>query len=429
MEENTLKRKKLDYRWVIVIVCFAMEFTALGFCSSNKSLYLSAITEALGIERALFSLNDSCRFITTAVVNLFFGFLIMRLGPRKMIAGGFISLIASVLIYSYAENIFVFYLGGALLGLGMSWTTTTMVGYLIGRWCKEKKGTIMGFVMASNGVGGAVAAQIVTPIIYQEGNLFGYRQAYQLIAVLLAIVGTLAVILIKDAPEAGPAVVGKKKSRGRLWVGLSFQEVLHQPFFYFSCAGIFLTGMCLQGCSGISGAHMKDVGLDPDTVVATALSIHSLALAGAKFLTGISYDKLGLRRTMIFCQTAAVIAFTALAMTTSSSTGAALAMVYSIVSAIGLPLETIMLPLISGELFGEKDYAKMMGIFVSVNTAGYAVGAPVANLVFDRCGTYKPILLASAALMIVIGVAFQLILTEAAKVRAEVEARAEAENA
>lgn len=42
------------YRWVIVAASFLMVFVCLGFCSSSKSLYLAAITEALGIKRSLF---------------------------------------------------------------------------------------------------------------------------------------------------------------------------------------------------------------------------------------------------------------------------------------------------------------------------------------------------------------------------------------
>ena len=54
--------KKLEYKWIIMAVSFLMLFTCLGFCSSNKGLYLGAITETLGIERSLFSLNDTFRF-------------------------------------------------------------------------------------------------------------------------------------------------------------------------------------------------------------------------------------------------------------------------------------------------------------------------------------------------------------------------------
>ncbi len=127
------------YRWVIVAASFLMVFVCLGFCSSSKSLYLAAITEALGIKRSLFSINDSCRYIATAVVNLFFGALCARFGRKRLIAAGFACLIASMLLYAYAPNIYLFYLGGVLLGLGLAWTTTTMVGSIVHRWCPADK--------------------------------------------------------------------------------------------------------------------------------------------------------------------------------------------------------------------------------------------------------------------------------------------------
>ena len=62
-------RRALPYQWVIVALCFLMVFVALGFCSSNKSLYLSPVTEALGIRRSLFAISDSIRYISTAVIS------------------------------------------------------------------------------------------------------------------------------------------------------------------------------------------------------------------------------------------------------------------------------------------------------------------------------------------------------------------------
>ena len=76
-------REKIDYKWIITIACFLMIFTCLGFCSSNKGLYLAAITKALGIKRSLFSINDSCRYVTSAVINMFFGSLVTRFGQER----------------------------------------------------------------------------------------------------------------------------------------------------------------------------------------------------------------------------------------------------------------------------------------------------------------------------------------------------------
>ena len=418
------KKLNFDYKWVIVALCFLMVFTCLGFCSSNKSLYLSAITEALGIKRSAFSIGDSCRYVATSVINIFFGTLVNKFGTKKLIAAGFLCLIGSCVMYIIGTNIIYFYIGGCLLGVGLSWTTTTMVGAVIGKWCKENKGTIMGAVLAANGLGGALAAQIVSPIIYEEGNAFGYRNAYALVAVILLVVGTLIVALFRENPPGhdGAPIVHKKKSRGQSWVGIEYEKAVKKPYFYCAAICIFLTGLILQGINGVAAAHMKDIGLDAG-YVATVLSIHSLALAGFKFLTGLFYDKFGLRITMTICDITSVIVMVVLAMMTNSHLGMVLAMVYGIFSSLSLPLETIMLPIFAGDLFGEKSFNKILGLFVSINTAGYAVGAPMTNWVFDKFGTYKPMFLVCAVAMAVVTIVFQFVISASHKDRMEILAK------
>ena len=420
-------KKKLDYQWVIVVTCFIMEFVTLGFCSSNKSLYLGAITEALDIKRSLFSVNDSIRFLTSAAVNLFFGTLIQKLGARKMVGIGFVALIGAMQVYAHAESVFVFYIGGCLLGLGLAFCTTTMIGSIIRRWVKENTGTVLGFVLAANGLGGALAAQIVTPIIYEEGNPFGYRNAYNLVTVILVATGILAVVFLRNQPrneEAAPTVVHKKKPRGEGWVGISFEDASKKPYYYVALVGIFLTGMVLQGVNGASAAHMKDVGLDAG-YVATVLSVHSIALMVFKFSTGIMYDKFGLRVTMIVCDVTALVVMVFLAMVSNTPTGMVYAMIYGIFSSLALPLETIMLSLITSDLFGNKSFDKILGIIAALNTTGYAVGAPLMNWCYDAFGTYVPFIWVCVGIMAVVTVIYQFVITAAQKQRKKILAAAE----
>lgn len=414
--------RKIDYKWVIIALCFIMVFTCLGFCSSNKSLYTFAITEALGIQRSAFSLNDSCRFVTTAIVNMFFGNLVSKFGTKKLICAGFVSLILSCLAYSVATNVFVIYLGGCLLGIGLAWTTTTMVGCVVNKWCKENKGTIMGFVLCSNGLGGALAAQIVSPIIYEEGNIFGYRNAYRLVAVILLVVLVLILVFFREQPknyDNTQSMITKKKNRGQSWIGMDYSEALKTKYFYVASVCIFFTGFVLQGVNGVAAVHMKDIGLDA-AYVAAVLSAHSIALAGFKFLTGFLYDKFGLRITMNLCSIAAVIAMLCLSFMANSHTGMILAMGYGVISALALPLETIMLPIYAGDLFGEKAFDKIMGKFVSFNVLGYALGAPVMGWCYDASGTYKPGLIISAVIMVIIMVVMQFVLKSAHRYRNEI---------
>ncbi len=126
--------KRIDYKWVMAGLCAMTLFFALGFCSSNRGLYLTAVTEALDIQRSAFSLADSIRFVMTAVVNFYFGRLILRFGARKLLAVGFLSLVTACVLQALAPNIWFFYLAGCFLGIGFSFTSTTMISWIMRRW-------------------------------------------------------------------------------------------------------------------------------------------------------------------------------------------------------------------------------------------------------------------------------------------------------
>jgi MFS family permease len=408
--------KKLDYTWVIVFACFLLGFFCLGFCSGNKGLYLAAITEALDIKRSLFSFNDSIRYMTTAAMNLVFATVLHKLGVKKMVAAGILSLTIQCVISAMATTVWEFYIAGFFLGLGLALCTTTMISFVIRRWCKENTGKILGFVLAANGVGSAAATQVVSPMIYESGDPFGYRNAYWLMAGILVIVGIIVVPLMREQPAEIPAPKNKEKAKSRDWSGMDYEEVKKKPYFYLAAACIFLTGMCLQGLSGISAAHMKDTGIDP-SYVALVVSIQSLMLAASKFLAGFSYDKFGMRFTMTFCDVCALLATLLLSLVSATVLGKNLAVAHAVFNALALPLETIMLSLFASELFGNRAFAHTMGIFAAVNTAGYAAGTPLANWCFDAFGTYVPVILFYCGTMLVVTVVFQFILNAAYRER------------
>ena len=423
-------KKKLDYKWVIVAICFMMEFVCLGFCSSNKGIYLGAIANAnFNGNRFLLSFNDTIRFTVSSAINFFFGALILKFGARKMTAFGFTALLGAILCYAYADTLVVFYIGGALLGIGLAFTTTAMVSFIVRNWITENTGSVLGFVLASNGLGGALAAQIVTPII--ASGTFGYRNAYKLVALILVVVGTISVIFLRDKPKGSTVTnppKAKKKPRGGGWIGMEFKDAVKRPYFILSCVIIFLTGLMLSGINGIGSTMLKDdIGLEPE-FVATVMTAHSLALMLFKFLAGVIYDRKGLRCMLTICEVAAVIIYVCLALVTNSPTGKVLAMIWGIFSSLALPMETIGVSLFTSDLYGNKAFEKMLGLMMALNHLGYAVGSPVMNLSWELAGgSYVPAILAGAALMTVVVIGNQFLISAAHKDRKAIEASATAE--
>ena len=403
-------KKNFDYKWVIVVLSCFMVFIALGFCSSPKSIFLIPVCDALGISRSAFSLSDSARYITTSVVNMFFGTLIYKFGAKKLICAGFLSLIASMLTYSFAPNAAVICIGGALLGLGLSFTTTTMVGAIVNKWCKKNKGTIMGLALASNGIGAAIALQILEPIIY-SGDAFAYRNAYRLVAVILAVTLVIIMIFFKNAPEkkGSEEIVTSAPAKKKP----DYKAILKTPYLYPAAIFIFTAGMVLQSVHGINAPLLTDAGI-ATADIKNILSVSALFLFITKFGVGFIYDKTGVRHTSTICYASAIVSVTILFIV-SNNGNMFLAYLYTAFSALALPLETIMLPIYARELFGEKRFNEALGIFASVNTAGYAVGAPLSNLCYDLFGNYDVCLYASAILMAIALVTVHIVITVSKK--------------
>lgn len=410
-----LKKDSKYYMWVIVAICFLIEFLVLGFCGGSKKLFLGPITSALGLERSLFGFNDTCRYVCTAVMSVFFGPLISRFGTKKLVLTGFGVLSLSMTCYAFATNIFMFCVGGCLLGIGMGLTTSTIITAVVRSWCKgPHAGKLLGLVLGANGIGGACATILLTPII--TSDQFGYRTAYLVIVPLLIVTALLTAIFLCDPPEGVEATPQKKKARGNTWAGIEYSVLRHKPFFYAALVGVFLTGMMLQGASGIDKAHMIDIGLD-EAFVTGILSFGMLILTCAKLLTGTLYDKFGLRISVLVCDVIAVVAMLALAVTTPSSMGNFFALIHCICSPLALPLETVMLSLIANDMFGDASFNKVLGIVTAANYAGFAVCSPLVNLCYDITGTYVPVLYAFAVMMVMVAILFQFAITAAHKER------------
>ena len=321
---------------------------------------------------------------------------------------------------------FTLYLAGALLGVGFAWTTTTMVGYVVNIWSRKNKGTIMGAILASNGLGGAIAMQIVNPIVFNESGATTYKDAYLLITAILTVVLLLIIVFFKDRPksieeESESAVAAAKNGHNRDWVGIESSVAFKKGYFYGAAVCVFFSGFILQSVTGVTQVHMRDIGMDP-AFVANVASIGSVLLAGSKFLMGFLYDKCGLRITVSICSVSGVIIMLLLLLLTNSIEGQILSIVYYIFTAIALPLETVMLPIITAELFGERSYSKMLGIVVAISTAGYATGPILMNMCFDIFGSYNYAFIISATAMLFVVFGFQLVISAAKRERKRVEA-------
>lgn len=422
-----LKKTRLDYKWVILILCFLMEFTCLGFCSSNTGLYTKAVTEALHIKRSVYSLSISIRYAVQVLVALQFGTLVSRFGVKKMVCVGMLCLTASTVIRAYATQVYHVYMGCILWGVGIVFAGGTIAGTIIRRWFHQDVGRYTGIVMSANGIGGAVAAQIISPLI-NNGEVFGYRKAYLLSALLSLAISIVVMLFLREQPATHAADGkndGKKKAKGVLWQGLPYETVKKRAYFYGAAALVFITGISMQSVGNVSLVYLTDIGMAPG-FVATIATVSSLCLTFGKVLVGVTYDKRGLRTTVLLCLIAAMVGFLLNAILTNSPAGLVMAVIAALLQAFAMPMETVVIPLMSGDLFGSVSYTKVLGVFMAMNSLGLCLGSPIGDLCFDICGTYKPCFWFFTVMLLVVAVCYHLVIRAAYRDKTAILAEEEA---
>ena len=416
-----LKKTCIDYKWVTLLLCFMMEFLCLGFCSSNIGLYTKAVTEALHIKRSVYSLSTSIRYAVQVLAALNFGALVSRFGIKKMVCVGMLTLTGSVVIRAYATQVYHVYIGCALWGLGIVFSGGSMAGAIVRRWFHRDVGRYTGIVMSANGIGGAVAAQIISPLI-NNGEVFGYRKAYLLSAVVSLGISIVVMLFLREQPtgdgESGDTDE-KTESEGSLWKGIPYETVKKKPYFYLAAAMVFITGIGLQSVGNVTLVYMADMGMTPGFIAIIA-TVASLSLTFSKVLVGITYDKRGLRTTLLLCLIAAVINFVLLALLTNSTVGLVMAMIATVLEAFAIPMETVTIPLMTSDLFGSASYNKVLGVFMAMNSLGLCLGSPVGDLCFDILGTYKPCFWFFAVLLTAVAVCYHFVLRAAYREKAAV---------
>jgi MFS family permease len=410
-----LKKTNPNYKWVILVICFLMEFLCLGFCTSNQGLFTKPVTSALEIDRLAYSYWSSIRYAVQVLVALSFGTMINRFGFWKMVFAGLAAMIGATLLRAFGSTLAAFYIAGALHGAGIVFVGGTMAGTIVRRWFKQDIGKYTGIVMAANGIGGATAAQIITPLI--DSGVFGFRKAFLLSAIVTLIIGVFILIFLRDNPNDSSMAIGKQKKqpKGALWVGMEYTAVKKKPYFYIAAFLVFLTGISLQSIGSITIVYLSDLGFASGFLAATA-TVSSLVLTCSKLIAGTTYDKWGLRAALLLCQLAGLSTFILKGSLTDHGTiGMVIAMTATILSSVAMPLETVMIPLLTNDLFGSASYNKVLGIFMAMNSLGLCLGSPLGEWIRKLFSTYRPCFWIFSFIMVAVIVAFQFVIRAACK--------------
>lgn len=398
-----MEKRRAFYGWRIVAASAFVLAIALGMFKAN-SVFVKPVCDSLGFGRSEFTLHRTIITLTSAFIVPVYGKAVQRFGVRKvLIIGG--SMLSLVTIgYSFANQLWHFYLLAFVYGMFHNAVHFMVIGVLISSWFQDRREFAIGLAYSGSGLGGA----IMIPVIGRAIELVSWRFAYRFMGVLaLATLVPITLFFIKDKPEeAGVTRYTSAKEETReekrteeSAFDLSLSESFQTSRFWLLSAAFFLISGFAAATSTHSAPYLSDIGY-PAAVVSAVISVFMVVLTIGKIILGAVYDRFGTvggNALVVLCSLIFPIA-------ALLSHLPAFPWIYAVsVGIASCGLSVPLSPLISKH-FGQKDYPMIFSIFTMINAVGASIYVPLMGAAYDYSGSYRPAWIALLVLSVIISV-------------------------
>ena len=377
--------KSSNYAWMVCAMLVLMQFIYAGITLSTVTLYMEPIlAEHPGLARTAYALTITINGGANAIMSFFYGNLVQKFGLKKMVAFCAIIMVAGVLLYANGTAMWMFYLGAALEGISLCFCSGATCSVIFSQWFSKNTGTLLSLTAVGSGLAGV----IFSPIVQNWINTIGWKGSMYINLAMVIATAVLLIVFLKESPEpygVKPMWNDKVKiatDEGKIVpYGVTSKEAYKTPQLWIATFGVGLLALIIYGSITNLAIYSSDLGYNPGTM----LSIMYLGNIILQLPFGMIADKLGIRPCMLIYGIMAVAA----------------AFIYSLAPAQGVfILGTVLLggafsilkatlPVLTLQVFGSRDQAKIMSPMIAVMNIGVAFGTPVLSAAYDITGTYS----------------------------------------
>lgn len=363
------------YAWVVVWACFVALAVIFGVAYSFAAFFESFAAE-FDAQRADVALVFGLSGLLYFVLGAGAGVLADRFGPRATGCAGMLCIAAGLLGCSVAPSMLAVYAAyGVGIGVGIALVYTPSIA-CVQPWFTRRRGLAAG--IASAGIG---AGTVAVPLLaaWAIGAL-DWRQALRVLAVGVLVLGLGATLLLKRAPAAtagaGGAVAGTPlgqalRSAEFRWLYLA--AVLASPSMFIPFAHV--------------SAAARDLGIDAPRAVGLVGLIGIGSLVG-RFAIGALADRFGRALTLALAQGSMGLSY----LLWAGADGYAAMAVFALWLGLSYGGIVSLMPALCMDLFGARAVSSILGMLYTGAALGNLAGPVVAGWVFDRSGSYQPVI-------------------------------------
>ena len=386
---NIIKKEKIFYGWFIVLAGIIITAAGIGVFNSANSVSVKPICDELNLSRGEFTLHRTIITLVGAFLMPLYGKIIKTHGVKKMFLISTISLTLVTIGYSFAAQLWHFYVIAAINGIFVNGLNFMTVGIMVSQWFDDKKGFAMGLSYCGSGIGSAIMVPIVGQMIEQVGWRWSYR-GIALIAALILIPTVL--FIVKERPETMglKPYIDKNKSAEELlkeqnaFAGITFKQALRTPTFWMLAVSFLLISICAGGPNTHTVPYLTDIGYTT-AFAASVLSLTMIALTVGKVILGFIFDRFGTLSGSLFVAICC-LGYPLLAM---AALNPAAPWAYAVLLGLASCGFSVPVMVLITKYFGSKDTATLFSVCSMITTFGTSASVPLMGIIYDISGSYK----------------------------------------
>lgn len=369
------ERKLTKPQFLIGATAFLSLFSLVGIMFYGLPFFYDFWIKEFGWDRAtITSGNAAGKVIVGPLFGFIAGWVIDKLGPRKLMLTGILFGGIALIGLSMMTSLWQFYIFYLFNALGYLFGGPLPNQVLISRWFKSSRGRVMGIAYLGIGVGGMLVPQIAKALNVE----FGWRGGLMWLGVIMIALAFPMTWFIKENPEG--AIKQPKAEEPKV----PFVNILKGWPFYLLVIG----SMCSIGAvSGTSQNLKLFMSIDLNYSQQQAANIMSVVLGSSivgRLIMGWLADKIQKKYVMILIYALVSVSIPLLFAARNEN------VMYLFAFFFGMALggDYMIIPLMAAELFGVKVMGRVMGIIISVDGLGEAFGPMLAGWLRDKSGNY-----------------------------------------
>ena len=381
------QRTPFFYGWIIVFIGFLCVFMNGATTFWAMPVFVGPMSDDTGWSHTSILIALSVRFIMSALGGLFLGrFADKRGGAARILLFGVLLDAALLLTIRWVSSplqfVLLYGVAGGLAGTGVRIVMATLTA----KWFVARRGAAVGF--SANG--GGFSAIIMSPITAILISEFGWRDAWGILGIVMAVVLLPLVPLAVRAPEdmglePDNGFVPRRAVRSAAAErSFALTDVIRTWQFWLLLIGVTVGNYSLQLHTYVMVPHFEDIGFST-TTAASALSVYGFTSIGMRFFWGLLGDRLSVRFAIVIQSSLTAIAAFLLLQVAGVET------LYIIMAFQGMmlsgfpPLQILIWP----EFFGRMHIGSIVGVTQFVTAVVGASGPLMAAFIYDQTGSYK----------------------------------------